>query len=140
MTLRTERANKRGSSQPANMAVSGAHRAQCVLSASLRRESAELPRAVLSAAGPGRQESIDFVDRKSLGIEVVANPVTQFLEAFIVGIIDGLKKVVVSGDAAAVFGWTGDPGRPVQTGQVVLGSAGRSFSSTMLCSQPSPKS
>jgi hypothetical protein len=28
----------------------------------------------------------------------------------------------------------------VQTGQVVLGSAGRSFSSTMLCSQPSPKS
>src|SRR5450432_1043964 len=49
------------------------------------------------------EHPVDLVNRKGLGIKIIADPVAHFLVPFVVRVVEGLYKVVESGDASTVF-------------------------------------
>src|ERR1039457_668714 len=53
-----------------------------------------------------REQLVDLVDGKGLGIKIIADPLAHFLMPFVVGVTDGLYKIVESGDASTIFRWT----------------------------------
>jgi hypothetical protein len=53
-----------------------------------------------------REQPVDLVDGKGLGIKIIADPVAHFLMPFVVGVTDGLYQIVESGDASTIFRWT----------------------------------
>lgn len=56
----------------------------------------------------GRVETINLVDGKRFGVELVADPVAEFFVTWMEGIGDGIEQIVVARDAAAVFRWAGE--------------------------------
>src|ERR1035437_4658394 len=52
------------------------------------------------------EHPVDLVKRKGLGIKIIADPVAHFFVPFVVGVVEGLYKVVESGDASTIFRWT----------------------------------
>src|SRR5260370_8300889 len=59
-----------------------------------------------AATAHGREHLIDLFNRKGLGIKIIADPVAHFFVPFVVGIVEGIYKVVESGDASTIFRWT----------------------------------
>ena len=57
-------------------------------------------------AAYGCEHPVDLVNRKGLGIKIIADPVAHFFVPFVVGVVEGLYKVVESGDASTIFRWT----------------------------------
>jgi hypothetical protein len=54
----------------------------------------------------GREQSVDLVDGKGLGVKIIADPIEHFLAPFVVRVTDGLYEIVESGDASTIFRWT----------------------------------
>ena len=54
----------------------------------------------------GREHSIDFVNRKGLGVKIVADPVEDFFAPFVVGVVEGLYQIIECGNASTIFCWT----------------------------------
>src|SRR5260370_39731329 len=59
-----------------------------------------------AATARGCEHLIGLVNRKGLGIKIIADPVAHFFVSFVVGIVEGIYKVVESGDASTIFRWT----------------------------------
>src|SRR5664280_539252 len=57
-------------------------------------------------AAYGCEHPVDLVNRKGLGIKIIADPVAHFFVPFVVGVVEGLYKIVESGDASTIFRWT----------------------------------
>src|ERR1039457_5044969 len=55
-----------------------------------------------------RELPVDVVDRKRLGIKIVANPIPQLLMLIVVGVTDSIQEVVKSPDAPTIFRWAGE--------------------------------
>ena len=60
----------------------------------------ELTLESLAAKAHGCEHPVDLVNRKGLGIKIIADPVAHFFVPFVVGVVEGLYKVVESGDAS----------------------------------------
>src|ERR1035441_10280672 len=56
----------------------------------------------------GRERPFDVVDRKRLGIKIVANPIPQLLMLIVVGVTDSIQEIVKSPDAPTIFRWAGE--------------------------------
>ena len=54
----------------------------------------------------GREHPIDLVNRKGLGIKIVADPVEDFFVPLVVWVVAGLDQVIESGNASTIFRWT----------------------------------
>ena len=52
---------------------------------------------------------VDAVDGEGQRVEVIAEPVSQFLVLFVVGVSDGFNEIVKPRDASTVFRRTGKP-------------------------------
>jgi hypothetical protein len=59
-----------------------------------------------AATAHGGEQPVDLVDRKGAGIIIIADPVAHFFVAFVLGVVDGLYKIVESRDASTIFRWT----------------------------------
>src|ERR1017187_2721563 len=55
-----------------------------------------------------RELPVDVVDRKRLGIKIVADPIPQLLMLIVVGITDSIQEIVKSPDAPTIFRWAGE--------------------------------
>jgi len=53
-----------------------------------------------------REQSVDLVDGKGLGVKIITDPVEHLLVPFVVGVTDGLYEIVESGNASTIFRWT----------------------------------
>lgn len=53
-----------------------------------------------------REHPVDLVNRKGLGIKIVADPVEHFFVPFVVGVVEGLYQVVEPWNASTIFRWT----------------------------------
>ena len=58
---------------------------------------------------PGSEHSIDLINRKSLGIKIVADPVEHLLMPFMVRVVEHLDEVIESRNASTIFRWTREP-------------------------------
>src|ERR1039458_5672368 len=56
----------------------------------------------------GRELPVDVVNRKRLGIKIVADPIPQLLMLIVVGVTDSIQKIVKSPDAPTIFRWAGE--------------------------------
>src|ERR1017187_10209077 len=55
-----------------------------------------------------RELPVDVVDRKRLGIKIVANPIPQLLMLIVVGVTDSIQEIVKSPDAPTIFRWASE--------------------------------
>src|ERR1017187_5730865 len=55
-----------------------------------------------------RELPVDVVDRKRLGIKIVANPISQLLMLIVVGVTDSIQEIVKSPDAPTIFRRAGE--------------------------------
>ena len=53
-----------------------------------------------------REQPVDLVDGKGLGVKIITDPVEHLLVPFVVGVTDGLYEIVESGNASTIFRWT----------------------------------
>ena len=60
----------------------------------------------MSVPTQGREHSIDVVNRKGLGVKIVADPVEDFFVPIVVGVVEGLYQIIESGNASTIFWWT----------------------------------
>jgi hypothetical protein len=80
------------------------------LTALLHRLMAPLGARSFTTAAPmqRREHPVDVVNRKSLGIKIVVNPIPQCLMLIVVGVTDSIQEIVKSPDAPTIFGWAGE--------------------------------
>jgi hypothetical protein len=62
----------------------------------------------VGATALGCELVVDYVKGEGLRIEVLADPIAEFLMPFMVGVVESIEKVIEPKDAAAVLGRTGE--------------------------------